>query len=93
MPSSHPSYVEAKEHLRVLAWMRGFPVEAVALGWTGDRVHIRWSDGPGLNHLGWVPAADVERQKPPDAAAPRPSRRMRAGRFLRLPSSPASGMQ
>jgi hypothetical protein len=61
MSSSQPPYVEAKEHLRVTAWVRGFPVEAVVLGWAGDHVRIRWSDGPGLNHLGRVPAADVER--------------------------------
>lgn len=31
------------------------------LGWRGERVYVRWSGGPGLNHLGWMPACAVER--------------------------------
>jgi hypothetical protein len=34
-----------------------------AVGWRGDRVDDRWRTEMG-NHVGWVPAADVERVGP-----------------------------
>ena len=55
-----PPYVEAKEHIHVRAWVRGFEVDAVVLGWTGDHVYLTWKSELG-RHLGWVPAAGVER--------------------------------
>jgi len=59
VPDQQP-YVEAKEYIRVRAWVRGFEVDAVVLGWRGDRVYLSWRTDMG-RHLGWVPAADVER--------------------------------
>jgi len=60
VPDDLPPYVEAKEHIRVRAWVRGFQVDAEVLGWRGDRVYLTWRSDLG-RHLGWVPAADVER--------------------------------
>lgn len=54
-----PPYVEAREHLPVRAWVRGFPVDAVVLGWRGERVYLTWKTNMG-NHLGWVLAAEVD---------------------------------
>ncbi len=56
-----PPYVEAREHLPVRATVRGQLVDAVVLGWRGDRVYLTWRSHMG-KHLGWVPAADVERR-------------------------------
>jgi hypothetical protein len=56
-----PPYVEAKDHLRVRALVRGEQVAGVVLGWRGDRVYLTWRTDMG-NHLGWVPAAAVERR-------------------------------
>lgn len=58
-----PPYVEAKDYLPVRAWVRGFQVDGVVLGWRGDRVYLTWKSDRG-NHLGWVPATDVERVQP-----------------------------
>lgn len=55
-----PPYVEAKTYLRVRAAVRGQVVDAVVLGWRGQRVYLRWRSDLG-QHLGWVPAAAVER--------------------------------
>lgn len=33
----------------------------LVLGWRGDRVYVRYSEGPGLTHLTWVPASHVRR--------------------------------
>ena len=58
-----PPYVEAKDHIRVHATVRGQAVDdaAVVLGWRGDRVYLTWRSEMG-KHLGWVPAADVQRR-------------------------------
>ena len=56
-----PPYVEAKDHLRVRALVRGEQVAGVVLGWRGDRVYLTWRTDMG-NHLGWVPATAVERR-------------------------------
>jgi hypothetical protein len=53
-------YVQAREHMPVRATVRGLLVDAVVLGWRGDRVHLTWHTEAG-KHLGWVSAADVER--------------------------------
>lgn len=58
--SALPPYVEAKDHLRVRALVRGRQVAGVVLGWRGDRVYLTWRTDMG-NHLGWVPATAVER--------------------------------
>ncbi len=55
-----PPYVEAVEYLRVRAEVRGTRCDGVVLGWRGDRVYLTWKTDMG-NHLGWVPARDVER--------------------------------
>ncbi len=55
-----PPYVEAVEYLRVRAVIRSKQVDAVVLGWSGTMVYLTWRSDMG-NHLGWVPAADVER--------------------------------
>ncbi len=58
-----PPYVEAKDHTRVRATVRGQAVDdAVVIGWRGDSVYITWCSDTG-KHLGWVPAADVERMR------------------------------
>ena len=63
-----PPYVVAVDYVRVTAWVRGFPVEGVVLGWRGDRVYLTWKTEMG-SHLGWLPAADVQRldTRPPTA--------------------------
>jgi hypothetical protein len=43
--------------------VRAFRVDAVVLGWSGSMVYVTWLDDQG-RHLGWVPAADVERRWP-----------------------------
>ncbi len=58
-----PPYVETRDYVRVRAFIRGFQHDAVVLGWRGDRVYLRWRGETGT-HLGWVPAADVERVSP-----------------------------
>ncbi len=55
-----PPYVQAVEHLPVRAFVRGFQHDAVVLGWCATQVYLRWKSEMG-NHLGWLPAADVER--------------------------------
>jgi hypothetical protein len=55
------TYVETKDHLRARAWVRGFRVDAVVLGWSGSMVYVTWLGDQG-RHLGWVPAADVKRR-------------------------------
>ncbi len=59
MPEQLP-YVEAREHLPVRAWVRGFQTDAVVLGWRGERVYLAWKSEAGRD-LGWVPARDVQR--------------------------------
>lgn len=59
MPELLP-YIAAEPAVRVRALVRGQVVDAVVVGWRGDRVDLRWRSELG-NHLGWVPAADVER--------------------------------
>jgi hypothetical protein len=54
------TYVEARDHIRARAWVRGFRVDAVVLGWSGTMAYLTWRSDMGA-HLGWVPAADVER--------------------------------
>lgn len=56
-----PPYVPAPSYLPVRAVVRGEQREGCVLGWRGERVYLQWTLGPGLNHLGWVPVADVER--------------------------------
>jgi hypothetical protein len=56
-----PSYVQAPSPVPVRAIVRGTSRDGFALGWTGQRVFFRWSEGPGMNHTTWVPASDVER--------------------------------
>ena len=55
------TYVAVKPPIPVRAWVRGFQVDALALGWSGTMVHLRWKGDMGT-HLGWVPAPDVERR-------------------------------
>ena len=56
-------YVPAAAPVPVCAVVRGERQDdARVLGWRGERVYLSWRTGPGLNHLGWVPAADVERR-------------------------------
>ncbi len=59
--SDLPPYVEAKDHIRVRALVRGKHLDGVVLGWRGERVDLTWRSELG-NHPGWVPAADVERK-------------------------------
>lgn len=61
MSDALPPYVPADPPVPVTAMVRGERREGVVLGWRGDRVYLRWTAGPGLNHLTWVMAADVER--------------------------------
>ena len=63
MPDLQP-YVEARDHIRARATVRGQSVDGVVLGWRGDRVYLTWKSDMG-KHLGWVPAADVERSALP----------------------------
>jgi hypothetical protein len=56
-----PPYVEARDYIRVRAFIRGASHDAVVLGWRGDRVYLTWRSDMG-KHLGWVPAADVQRR-------------------------------
>ena len=35
-----PPYVQAADFIRVRAFVRGFQVDAVVLGWRGDRVYL-----------------------------------------------------
>jgi hypothetical protein len=65
-----PPYVEATTYLPVYAVVRGAPVEGVVLGWRGDRVYLTWRGELG-NHLGWVPAAAVQRRQHTYMAVPR----------------------
>jgi hypothetical protein len=58
--SAFGTYAEAKDYIRARAWVRGFCVDAVVLGWSGTMVYLTWRSDMGA-HLGWVPAADVER--------------------------------
>lgn len=37
-------------------WLAGFVV-----AWRGDRVHVEYSRGIGMKHLGWFPAGHVRR--------------------------------
>lgn len=48
-------------HVAVRAVVDGQERDAIALGWAGDRVTIRWSSGVGMNHMTVVDAADVTR--------------------------------
>ena len=65
-----PPYVEATTYLPVYAEVRAQRVEGRVLGWRGDRVFLTWRSDLG-NHLGWVPAAVVERRQHTYMAAPR----------------------
>lgn len=56
-----PPYVEAKGHLPVRAWVRGFQHDGVVLGCRGNRVHLSWRSDKGTR-LGWVPIVDVKRR-------------------------------
>lgn len=56
-----PPYVEVRDFLPVRALIRGEQHDGRVRGWRGDPVCRTWSLGPGLNHLGWVLAGDVER--------------------------------
>jgi hypothetical protein len=58
--SSLPPYTEAPQPVAVRALVRGTRRDAWVIGWRGDRVYLRWRTELG-SHLGWVPAADVER--------------------------------
>jgi hypothetical protein len=58
--SSLPPYMQAPEWVAVRVLVRGERRDAWVLGWRGHRVYLRWKTEAG-NHLGWVPAADVER--------------------------------
>ena len=54
-------YVKADHEIPVRIRTRDGSIrDGWALGWRGDRVDVRWRTEMG-NHLGWVPAADVER--------------------------------
>lgn len=53
-------YTEAPEPGAVRALVRGVKRDGWMLGWRADRVYLRWRTEAG-NHLGWLPAADVER--------------------------------
>ena len=55
------TYVEAKDYIRVRAWVRGGCVDAIVLGWSGSMVYVTWRSDMGA-HLGWVAAAAVERR-------------------------------
>jgi hypothetical protein len=50
--------------LVVSAWVRGFLVDAVVLGWAGRMVLLTWKSDLG-SHLEWVTASDVERRQRP----------------------------
>jgi len=54
-----PPYVDAREHLAVRTWVRGYQHDAVVLGWRGELVYLTWRSDLD-NHLGWVPAAHVD---------------------------------
>ncbi len=47
-----PPYVEAREHLPVRAWVRGFQIDAVGRGWRGDRVYLTWRTATGTTSDG-----------------------------------------
>jgi hypothetical protein len=58
--SSLPPYTQAPEWVAVRALVRGEQRDAWVIGWRGERVYLQWRTEAG-SHLGWVPAADVER--------------------------------
>lgn len=47
------------------AWHRDWYAGQVE-AWRGDRVSVRYSRGPGLTHLVWLPADAVRRVEPVD---------------------------
>lgn len=55
-------YVQAQDHIRAHARVRGRDCDVVVLGWRGDRVYLTWRTDMG-RHLGWVPATDVTRRE------------------------------
>lgn len=59
MPDLQP-YVEARDYIRAQANVRGQDYDVIVLGWRGDRVYLSWQTEMG-RHLGWVPAAEVQR--------------------------------
>lgn len=61
-------YVPAPAHMPVRALVRGEERQGHVLGWRGERVYLQWTLGPGMNHLAWVSAEDVERVAGPAPA-------------------------
>jgi hypothetical protein len=59
-PDGLPPYVEAPQPVQVRAMVARERRDAWVLGWRGERVYLRWQS-PAGNHLGWVPASDVDR--------------------------------
>jgi hypothetical protein len=57
-----PPYVEATIHLPIYAEVHGKRVEGRALGRRADRVFLSWRSDLSA-HLGWVPAAVIERRQ------------------------------
>jgi hypothetical protein len=53
-------YVEAESPIPVTVLTCDRLLPAHALGWRGERVHVRYTTSTG-NHLDWVPVAAVER--------------------------------
>lgn len=56
-----PPYVLAPSYMPVRAVLCGEQRQGHVLGWRGEQVHLQWKTGPGMKHLGWVRASDVER--------------------------------
>lgn len=54
-------YVAARDYIRAHANVRGQQYDVIVLGSRGERVYLSWRPDMG-RHLGWVPAADGERQ-------------------------------
>ncbi|MCU1437954.1 MAG: hypothetical protein JWP66_1041 [Naasia sp.] len=55
-----PPSTAATQPVAVRALVRRELRDGLVLGWRGDRVYLRWRT-EAWNHLGWVPASDVER--------------------------------
>lgn len=54
-------YIEAKDYVPARANVRGQHHDVIVLGWRGERAYLTWRSDMG-KHLGWVPAANVERR-------------------------------
>ena len=88
LPDLQP-HVEARAYIRAHANVRGQPHDVIVLGCRGERVFLTWWTDM-RRHIGWVPAADVERrdqlpQHAPASTVAGSSRRPARIEFLERP--------